>query len=141
MPMPERRIGGERQNVRQEIARAVHDLDGRFAIFHADVHVQAEDQIGARHHLHVLDDDAVAVVGVDFLIAPQARTGACRRPQSRRPFSRASVMICRRMERISPCASWILSADAGADLDHRLVHLRLDALGQQHLALLQRSRR
>ena len=27
-------------------------------------------------------------------------------------------------------------ADAGADLDHRLVHLRLDALGQQRLALL-----
>ena len=56
--------------MRQEVARAVHQLDGGLAIFHADVDVQSENQVGARHHLQVFHDDAVAVVGIDLLLAP-----------------------------------------------------------------------
>ena len=42
--------------MRQEIARIVHDLDGDLAVLDADVDVQAEDQVGARDQLHLLDD-------------------------------------------------------------------------------------
>ena len=62
--------------MRQEIARAVHQLDRRLAIFHADVDVESEDQVGARHHLEVFHDHAVAVVRVDLLVSP-LREGVC----------------------------------------------------------------
>jgi len=38
--------------------------------FDADVDVQAEDEIGARDHLHVFDDGVVALIRVDPLFAP-----------------------------------------------------------------------
>ena len=70
MPSQNGELAGERQQVRQEVARAVHQLDRGLAILHADVDVQSEDQVGARHHLQVLHDGLVAVVGVDLLLAP-----------------------------------------------------------------------
>src|SRR4051794_38983452 len=52
-PDPEWRIAGERIDVRQEIARLVHDVDRHFAIRNSDMDVQPEDEIGPRHLLHV----------------------------------------------------------------------------------------
>ena len=48
----------------------VHHVDRSLAVLDADVDVQAEDQVGARDHLHVLDDLLVALVGMDLLRAP-----------------------------------------------------------------------
>ena len=135
MPSQKGELHGDGQDMGEEVPRTVHDLDGGLAIFHADVHVQAEDQVGARHHLQVLDDGRVPLVGIDLLVAPWAK-GCVPPAASRRPFWRARVMICRRMERISSRRLLNGVADAGADLDHRLVHLRLDALGENRLALL-----
>jgi hypothetical protein len=49
--------------MRQEVAHLIHQVDGRLAVFDADVHVQAEDEVRAGHELHVLDHLQVALVG------------------------------------------------------------------------------
>lgn len=56
--------------MRQKIAGVVHQVDRGLAVLDPDVHVQAEDQIGARDELHVFHNVFVALVGVDFLDAP-----------------------------------------------------------------------
>ena len=137
---PERRVGGERQDVRQEVARAVHDLDGRLAVLDADVHVQSENQVGARDHLQVFHDDAVALVGIDLLLVPLRERMRAAGGECAARSARARPMIWRRMSRISSLRLLDVLADAGADLDDRLVHLGLDALVQQHPALCRRSR-
>ena len=60
---PERRAGGEREQVRQEVARRVHQVDGRAVIGHGDVHVHAEDEQRSRELLELLDDVLVALAG------------------------------------------------------------------------------
>ena len=42
---PERRVGREREQVRQEVAHLVHQVNAGLAILDADVHVQTEDQV------------------------------------------------------------------------------------------------
>ena len=56
--------------LRQEVAHLVHQVNRGLAILDADVDVQAEDQVRARHQLHVFDDLQVALVGIDVLGAP-----------------------------------------------------------------------
>jgi hypothetical protein len=60
---PEGRVGGQRHDVRQEVAHRVHDADGGFAVFDADVDVEAEDEVGAGDELEIFDDLVVARVG------------------------------------------------------------------------------
>src|SRR5579883_3548684 len=67
---PERRITRKRKDMRQEIARGVHEMNRRFLIFYANVHVQSEDQIGPRYHLQILDDDLIPLVRINILLAP-----------------------------------------------------------------------
>ncbi len=67
---PEGRVGGEREDVGEEVAERVHDADGGFAVFDADVDVEAEDEIGAGDELEVFDDLGVAGIGIDLLDAP-----------------------------------------------------------------------
>ena len=67
---PEGRVGGERHDVGQEVAHRVHDADGGFAVFDADVDVEAEDEVGAGDELQVLDHLVIARVGIDLLGAP-----------------------------------------------------------------------
>ena len=56
--------------MREEIARLVHDVDGRLAIRNSHVHVQSEDQVRPRDLLHVFHDLLVALAFRDELIAP-----------------------------------------------------------------------
>src|ERR1035437_9627185 len=121
--------------MRQEVARAVHQLNGGFAIFHADVHVQSENQVGARHHLEVFHDYAVAVIRVDLLIPPQCEGmgAAGRKPQPVLP--RQGDHLLADHADLGLGLLHVL-ADPGADLHHRLVHLRLDVLVQHQPALL-----
>jgi hypothetical protein len=67
---PEGRVGGERQDVRQKIAHRIHDADRGFAVFDADVDVQAEDEVGAGDELQIFDHLVIARVGIDLLGAP-----------------------------------------------------------------------
>ena len=115
----------------------IHHVDRGLAVLDADVHVQAENQIGARHQLHVLDDVLVALVGMNLLRAPVAETDASPPDASRRPFSRASRTMSRRSFFTSALASLMLLQTDGAHLDDGLVHLRLYPLLQDHLALFQ----
>src|SRR3954465_8056759 len=41
--LPEGGIGGKSQDMGQEIARRVHQVNGRFPIFHADMDMQTEN--------------------------------------------------------------------------------------------------
>ena len=131
---PERRIGGERQNVRQEVARRVHQVDGRLAVLDADVHVQSEDQIRARDNLHVFHDVQVALVGINLLLAP-----VCERM---RPAGRqAQPARLGESYHVAPQPDQLVSrlfdvvTDARAHLDHRLVHFGLNGFLQDRLAL------
>ena len=65
----ERRVSREREQVGW--AHRIHDPDGGFAVFDADVHVEAEDKVSAG------DDSGgpsttlmIPRVGIDFLLAP-----------------------------------------------------------------------
>ena len=133
---PERRVRREREQVREEVERLVHDLDGERAVLDADVHVQAEDEVRAREHLHLLHDLVVARVGEDFLVRP-VREGM------RAGGRDAHAVLLREADDLRPHLPDVLAylrdvpADAAADLDDRLVHLRLDALLQDEPALLQ----
>ena len=76
-PEPEGRVGGQGEEVRQEVARLVHDVDRQLAVLDADVDVEAEDQVGARDLLQVLDDVVVAPFVGDQLVLPVGeRVGA-----------------------------------------------------------------
>src|SRR5205823_4596223 len=84
---PEGRIGRECQNMRQEITRMIHHVDSGLAILYPDVHVQAENQVSARHQLHVLNNVLVAIAGSDFLGAPISKGMGGRRNQTQSIFS------------------------------------------------------
>ena len=131
---PEGRVGRKREQVRQKVAHLVHQVNGRFAVLDADVHVQAEDQVRARHQLHVLDDLQVALVGINVLHAPVGE-------RVRRAGAEQQAVLAGELHHGAPQVEDVgarllhVAAHAGADLDHRLVHLRLDALVQLALAL------
>ena len=133
-PAPERRVRGERQDVRQKVAHRIHDADRRFAVLDAHMHVQTEDQVGARHQLQILNHLGVARVRIDLLRAPVGKG-------MRRSGHQHQVVLLRQLDHLPPQIEEVLarlldrSADARAHLDHRLVHLGLDALFQPPLAL------
>ncbi len=56
--------------MRHKVTRGIHQMNGNLAIFHANVNVQAKDQIGAGDHFQILDDVVIPFVRVDFLVAP-----------------------------------------------------------------------
>ena len=120
--------------MRQEVTHLIHQMNRRFAVLDADVHVQAENQVRARDELHVFDDLQIALVRIDVLHAPvgERMRGAGRQQQA---------VLAREPNHLAPQIDDVLArfldvaADAGADLDHRLVHLGLDLLVQQPLAV------
>ena len=98
------------------------------------MHVQAEDQVRARHQLHVLDDLQVALVGIDVLLAP---VGERMRGAGAEQQAVLLGELHHRAPQVEDVGARLLhvAADAGADLDDRLVHLGLDALVELPLAL------
>ncbi len=45
-------------------------MNGHFAVFHADMDVQAEDEVRPSHHFEVFDDGVIAFVGKNLLVSP-----------------------------------------------------------------------
>jgi hypothetical protein len=133
---PERRIRGKSQDMRKEVARRIHDVYGRFGVFDADMDVQAEDEIGARHHLQVFDDGPVALIRVDLLFAPVGeRVGSGGRQAQ-------AILMGQLHHLMADQADFLLglmniAANPRAHFDHRLVHLGFDPLDKYGLALLQ----
>ena len=68
---PERRRGRERQHMRQDVARDVHQIDRDIIVGHADMHMHAEDQQLERQILHFVDHAFVALERRDLLVHPR----------------------------------------------------------------------
>ena len=67
---PERRVGTQRQQMRKEVPKLVHNLNLQIPILDADVDMEPEYQICASNKLHFLDQAIVSLVWIDLLIAP-----------------------------------------------------------------------
>ena len=119
----------------QEVAHLVHQVDGDLPVFDADVHVEAEDQVGARHQLHVFDDLEVALIRINVLRAPVGKRVRGAGTQQQAVLAGELHHGAAQVEDVGARLLHV-AAHAGADFDHRLVHLRLDALVELPLALL-----
>src|ERR1044072_1756173 len=136
---PEGGRGREREDVRQEVARRVHDVYLPLAVGDADVDVHAEDEQRARDHLQLLDEELVMRVVVNQLLVP-LRDGVSRSGGDVRFFLAPEpggdgAQACDVVARLL-----YVAADAGADLDLCLNHLGLDLLAEHHLALIEHLR-
>ena len=122
---PERGVDRQREDMRQEVPRRVHDMDAGLRIFDGDVNVQTEDQVGPRDHLQVIDDLVVALVGRDRYAGPV-------RDRMRARGGDAQAALSHQVDDLAPepghLASGVLDigADRRADFNDRLVHLALD---------------
>jgi len=131
---PEGGVGGERHDVGQEVAERVHDADGGFAIFNADMHMQAEDEVGAGNELQIFDDLVIARVRVDLLAAPIGEGMGCAGDEGEVVlFGEANHLAAQVVEVFAGLVD--VFADAGTDLDDGLVHFGLDALFEAHSTL------
>ena len=119
--------------MRQKVAGCIHQVDARFVVFNADMHMQAEDQVGARDHLEIFHNDCVTLVRIDLLFAPVGK-------RMRGGRGDAQIVLLRQVTHLRTKGFEFrggfldVAADAGADLDHGLVHLGFHRFFQQHLA-------
>ena len=126
---PERRAGGEREKVREEIARHVHQVDHGGAIGHGDVNVHAENQQAARELPQFFDDILIALAGGDDLIDP-----AGKRMRAGGGYLQAAAFGG--ADQFAASAAHVgvelvdVRANFRADFDDGLVHLGFDLLAQ-----------
>ena len=108
----------------------VHHVDRNFAVLNAHMHVQAENQIGSGHQLHVFHNILVALVRMNFLHAPVGKRMGRSRRQSQPVFPGQPDHVATQLLDFSLA---VLDVDAhrGPDFDDRLVHLSFHALLQQ----------
>ena len=128
--LPERRAGREREQVRQEVARLVEQLDGPGAIGRGDVNMQAEDEQRSGQLLQFFDDVFVALAGRDHLIHPARKrmSAGCRdsQPDALRTLGKIPPdFVDLRLELVD------VGADFGADFDDRLMHLALQLIAKR----------
>jgi len=95
----------------------------------------AEDEIGARDHLHVFDDGVVSLVRVDLLGAPVGEGVRGGRRQAQAVLAGKAGQAA--ADHLDLGLGFLdVVAHARAGLDDRLVHFGLDALGEHGFALL-----
>lgn len=123
------------QQMRDEIAGVIHQVNQGFAIFDADVHVEAKNQVGAGYKLHVFDNVFVAFSWSERLHTPVGeRMGG--------GGGYAQIILAGQTDDVMAeifqlfAGIFNIRANGGADFDDGLMHLRLDALLQDQLALL-----
>src|SRR5262249_2637240 len=129
-PLPERRAGRERQQMGEEIAGLVEQLDRARLVRHGDVDVQAEDEERPRELLQLFDDALVARAGGDDLVLP-----ARERMRAGGGDAQTDALGARRQLAPDPADLLVQLADVGADLgadfDDRLVQLALDLIAER----------
>ncbi len=96
--------------------------------------MQAEDEVSAGDGLQVFNDAAIALVGIDLLLAPVGEGMRCAGDEHQAMFVGEANHLAAEVEEIF-AGLFDGGADIGADLDDRLVHFRLDLLMQQELAV------
>ena len=122
--------------MRQEVARRVEYVNLPVAVGDADVDVQPEDEQGARDHLQLLDEERVVRVVGNLLLAPVGdrvgRGGDDGEPLLARERGDDGAQVRDVGARLP-----YVAADARADLNLRLDHLRLHLLAEDHPALFE----
>src|ERR1051325_3352476 len=134
---PEGRRGRQREHVRQEIARGVHDMNLPVFVCDADVYVQAEDEQRARDRLQLFDEQLVTLVIENLLILPardRVRRGG---DDHQSGLAREPGDDAAQARDVGPRFLYV-ATDSRPDLDPRLNHLGLDLLAENHLALFQK---
>ncbi len=131
---PERRVYRHGEDVREEVAHGVHDLDARFVVLDGDVHVLAEDQVRPRHHLQVLDQPVVVRAGRDRHRRPMRERVRAGGGDAQAVGAREADDLGAQPRHLAPRLLHV-AADRRADLDDRVVHLALDLGLEQRLAL------
>ena len=120
--LPERRVGGQRQQVRQILHQHVDGADRQVAVRHADMHVQAEEHTLLRQPGHLRLNPLVALRGKDG-----AGGGAAKRVRA----AEGQVVTQRRRQVAHAPQTWQervphvvdVAAHAGLDLNRGLVEL------------------
>ncbi len=113
----------------------IHQVDQRLAILDAHMHVQPENQVGARHQLHVLHNILVALARSNFLHAPVGKRMRRRRSQPQPVLPRQPDHVPAQL--LQFFASFLnIGANRSPHFHHRLVHLGLDPFLQDQFALL-----
>ncbi len=135
LTFPERRRAGQRQQVRQEIGRLVHQVDPELLVLDPGVHVHAADDQARRQRLHVPGEPQIALL-LDLLLgAPVGervgRGGDHGHAELAGGFGHGRPQL----RELRPCGADV-PAHARADLDLRLQELVRDPVAQPLLAAL-----
>ena len=117
--------------MRQHVAHDIHGVDGKGAVLDADVDVHAKDQQALCQQLHLLEHALVARERRHRLLLPAAE-GVRGRGGHRQPFLRGQAD-----DKAALVGQFFLQliqrvADRRAQLDHRLVQLRLEVALDHH---------
>ena len=98
--------------------------------------MQPEDKIAARDLLHVVNDRGVAIAGCDQLVHPmRKRMGAGGSNQQAAPRGEGR-QFAPQFHHLLAGTLYVVT-NLGAELDDRLVHLRLDVFFQSDLAVVE----
>ncbi len=120
----------------QHVTRRVHDGDGGVLVGDSDVDVHSENQQCARRLLQLLDQLLVSFIGRDLLILPvRDRVGGG--GYNGEPFAVCQLGDGAAQANDIGSTFFDVAADAGSNLDHRLVHFRLDLLAEDHPTLVE----
>src|SRR5205814_2365564 len=126
---PERARGRDREQVREEIPRLVHDLDAQLGVGDADVHVQSEDQQLADDVLQLLLEDLVALgLGYVLVLPVRERMRAGRGDTKARRLQQRRDRAAQGRDLVTGLAH--VGADLRAGLDDRLHHLALELVAE-----------
>ena len=129
MPVPEGRTGRKREQVWQEIAQLILNVDQQVELLgrraKADMHVHAEDQHLPRYLLHIIFQILITFARVGFLLFPfgeGVRAGG---------QDAVAVALGHRIHLAAQAHQFHsrflhIAADGAADLDLRLHEFRLD---------------
>ena len=130
LSLPERRAGAQRQQVGKPGLKVVGDLDGRFRIRDADMHMQAKDQHAPRRPLHLVHKAVIALILTDTLFLPEReRMGSC--TQQAKPETAGAVPHPVELATEVGRNLCNVGAHIGVDLDGRLEQFFLEPV---HLA-------
>ena len=140
VPLPERRRGAEREQMREHVAHLVHEVDAQLVVVDADVDVHAADDETAHDLLKILLDGFVALLVGAPLLAPDREwmRGGSDEAQSVGTGDRRHGAA-----QVLQVGAGLADggAHAGADLDLTLQELRRHLPFQQGFALRKHRRR